>query len=74
MDRAAGWRRAKTVSSVNALVYTYQLWLVGRTEYAVEGFKLRDAVARSLFRSPLTGRYSSSPESGWSRTSRGSVS
>jgi hypothetical protein len=61
--RAAGYRSAKTISSVNALVFAYQLYLLGRTEYAVEGFKLRNAIARWLFMSLLTGRFSSSPES-----------
>lgn len=61
--RSAGYRSAKTISSVNALVFAYQLYLLGRTEYEVEGFKLRNAVARWLFMSLLTGRFSSSPES-----------
>jgi hypothetical protein len=61
--RAAGYRSAKTISSVNALVFAYQLYLLGRTEYAVEGFKLKNAIARWLFMSLLTGRFTSSPES-----------
>ena len=61
--RSAGYRSAKTISSVNALVFAYQLYLLGKTEYDVEGFKLRNAVARWLFMSLLTGRFSSSPES-----------
>ena len=61
--RAAGYRSAKTISSVNALVFAYQLYLLGRTEYGVEGFKLRNAIARWLFMSLLTGRFTSSPES-----------
>lgn len=61
--RAAGYRSAKTISSVNALVFAYQLYLLGRTEYNVEGFKLRNAIARWLFMSLLTGRFTSSPES-----------
>lgn len=61
--RAAGYRSAKTISSVNALVFAYQLYLLGRTEYDVEGFKLRNAIARWLFMSLLTGRFTSSPES-----------
>lgn len=61
--RAAGYRSAKTISSVNALVFAYQLYLLGRTEYGVEGFKLKNAVARWLFMSLLTGRFTSSPES-----------
>lgn len=61
--RSAGYRSAKTISSVNALVFAYQLYLLGRTEYDVEGFKLRNTIARWLFMSLLTGRYTSSPES-----------
>lgn len=61
--RAAGFRSDKTISSVNALVFAYQLYLLGRTEYEVEGFKLRNAIARWLFMSLLTGRFTSSPES-----------
>jgi hypothetical protein len=61
--RAAGYRSAKHISSVNALVFAYQLYLLGRTEYGVEGFKLKNAIARWLFMSLLTGRYTSSPES-----------
>lgn len=61
--RSAGYRSGKTISSVNALVFAYQLYLLGRTEYDVEGFKLRNAIARSLFMSLLTGRFTSSPES-----------
>ena len=61
--RSAGYRSAKTISSVNALVFAYQLYLLGRTEYKVEGFMLRNAIARWLFMSLLTGRFTSSPES-----------
>jgi hypothetical protein len=61
--RTAGYRSSKTISSVNALVFAYQLYLLGRTEYSVEGFKLRNAIARWLFMSLLTARFSSSPES-----------
>lgn len=61
--RAAGYRSARAISSVNALVFAYQLYLLGRTEYAVEGFKLKNAIARWLCMSLLTGRYTTSPES-----------
>lgn len=61
--RAAGYRSAKHISSLNALVFAYQLYLLGRTEYGVEGFKLKNAIARWLFMSLLTGRFTSSPES-----------
>lgn len=61
--RAAGYRSAKTISSVNALVFAYQLYLLGRTEYDVEGFKLRNSIARWLFMSLLTARFSSGTDS-----------
>jgi hypothetical protein len=61
--RGAGYRSAKTISSVNALVFAYQLYLLGRTEYNVDGFKLKRAISRWLFMSLLTGRFTTSPES-----------
>lgn len=61
--RAAGFRSEKVISSVNALVFAYQLYLLGRTEYGVDGFQLKNAIARWLFMSLLTGRFTSSPES-----------
>lgn len=61
--RSAGYRSEKTISSVTALVFAYQLYLLGRTEFGVDAFKLKGAIARWLFMSLLTGRYSASPES-----------
>lgn len=61
--RSAGYRSEKTISSMTALVFAYQLYLLGRTEYGIDSFKLKNAVARWLFMSLLTGRYSASPES-----------
>ncbi|MDO8450354.1 MAG: DUF262 domain-containing protein [Rhodoferax sp.] len=61
--RSAGYRSERHISSINGLVFAYQLYLLGRTEYKVDGFLLKNAVARWLFMSLLTGRYTSSPES-----------
>jgi hypothetical protein len=61
--RAAGYRNLRYVSSEGALLFAYQLYLIGRTEFSVEPFALKQAVARWLFMSLLTGRYTSSPES-----------
>lgn len=61
--RSAGYRSGKTISSVNALVFAYQLYLLGRTEYEVESFRLKNAIGRWLFMSLLTGRFTTSPES-----------
>lgn len=59
----AGYRSPKIISSQNALIFAYALYLIGRTEFKVDEHELRSAVARWLFMSSLTGRYSSSPES-----------
>lgn len=61
--RAAGYRHLRYVSSEGALIFAYQLYLIGRTEFGVEPFALKQTVARWLFMSLLTGRYTSSPES-----------
>jgi hypothetical protein len=61
--RAAGYRHLRYVSSEGALIFAYQLYLIGRTEFGVEPFVLKQTVARWLFMSLLTGRYTSSPES-----------
>jgi hypothetical protein len=59
----AGYRSPKIISSQNALVFAYALYLIGRTEIAVDEHHLRAAIARWIFMSSLTGRYTSSPES-----------
>lgn len=60
--RAAGFRNARYVSSQMALVFGYQLYLIGRTEYGVAPHALKQAVARWLFMSLLTGRYTGATE------------
>lgn len=60
--KAAGYRHLRYVSSEGALIFAYQLYLIGRTEFGVQSFVLKQAVARWLFMSLLTGRYTSSPE------------
>lgn len=60
--RAAGYRNARYVSSEMALVFGYQLYLIGRTEYGVPPHALKQAVARWLFMSLLTGRYTGATE------------
>ena len=59
----AGFRSSRTISSQNEFVFVYILYLLGRTEYGVNEFKLRQLIAQWFFMTALTGRYSSSPES-----------
>jgi hypothetical protein len=61
--RQAGFRSGKMISSQNNLLFSYILYLIGRTEYKVDEFRLRSVIARWFFMSSLTGRYTGSPES-----------
>lgn len=60
---AAGFLGGKMISSNNNLLFTYVLYLLGRTEYRVAEPILRRAIARWFFMAGLTGRYTDSPES-----------
>jgi hypothetical protein len=51
------------VTSENALVYTYILWLIGRRDFGLDLKTLRAVIARWFFMAHTTGRYTSSPES-----------
>jgi hypothetical protein len=59
----AGYRSAKIISSENALIFSYVLYLIGRTQINVNEHVLRKTIAQWLFMSSLTGRFTSSPES-----------
>lgn len=61
--RQAGFRSAKMISSQNNLLFSYMLYLIGRTEYKVAEFELRRVIARWFFMSAVTGRFTGSPES-----------
>ena len=61
--KQAGYRSTNMISSVNNLMFSYALYLMGRTEYGVDEFRLRGVIARWFFMSSLTGRFTSSPES-----------
>ena len=61
--RMAGFRSGKTISSQNNLLFSYILYLLGRSEYGIEEFRLRRVIARWFFMASLTGRFTGSPES-----------
>lgn len=61
--RQAGFRSGKMISSQNNLLFSYMLYLIGRTEYRVPEFDLRRVIARWFFMSAVTGRFTGSPES-----------
>ncbi|MDQ3704634.1 MAG: DUF262 domain-containing protein [Chloroflexota bacterium] len=58
----AGYRSGDMITSETALLYSYTLFLVGKHEYGVDHFTLRDVIARWFFMTSLTARYSASPE------------
>jgi len=61
--RQAGFRSGKMISSQNNLLFSYILYLMGRTEFGINEFQLRQMIARWFFMSSLTGRFTGSPES-----------
>jgi hypothetical protein len=60
---AAGFRSRRMITSENAIIFTYALWLVGRCDYGLELKTLRAVISRWFFMAHATGRYTSSPES-----------
>lgn len=58
----AGFRSSQTISSNNNLIYSYTLYLIGRTAYGLDRSILKKLIARWFFMVSLTGRYTSSPE------------
>jgi len=61
--RMAGFRSGKMISSQANLLFSYMLYLIGKTEYGVEEFTLRKSIAQWFFMSAVTGRFTGSPES-----------
>jgi hypothetical protein len=59
----AGFRSSKMLAGSNAVLYTYALWIIGRTEYGVPLGRLREVIARWFFMAHITARYSGSFES-----------
>ncbi len=59
----AGYRRGDMISSRVGLLQVYTLFLVGKRDYGVDNYKLRNAMARWFFMTALTRRYTGSPES-----------
>jgi hypothetical protein len=58
----AGYRRSSMITSQMALIYAYTMYLIGKHDFKVEPFELRDCIARWFFMTSLTGRYTTSPE------------
>ena len=59
----AGFRSGDMITSTNAVLYTYVLWLIGKVDFGVNINDLRRVLARWFFMAQITGRYTRSPES-----------
>lgn len=60
--KRAGYPSDQLISSQIAVLYTYALWLIGKRDFGVELYRLREVMARWFFMVSLTGRYTGSPE------------
>lgn len=61
--KRAGYPSDQLISSQMAVLYTYAMWLIGKRDFGVDPYRLREVIARWFFMAALTGRYTSSPES-----------
>ena len=60
--RRAGYMSYKMISSQNAVLFSYILYLLGRTELEFSESELRLLIAKWFFVTAMTGRFTSSPE------------
>ncbi len=58
----AGFRSNSMITSEMAIIYAYAMFLIGKYNYTIDLFILRNLMARWFFMTALTGRYSGSPE------------
>jgi hypothetical protein len=58
----AGYRSEKMITSQSALLYSYVFFLIGKQDFHVAHYALRNLIARWFFMVSMTGRYSGSPE------------
>lgn len=61
--KRAGYSSSQFISSEMAVLYAYALWLIGKRDFRVDPYRLREIIARWFFMTALTGRYTGSPES-----------
>jgi len=60
--KRAGYPSDQLISSQMVVLYTYALWLIGKRDFGVDPYHLREVMARWFFMAALTGRYTGSPE------------
>lgn len=62
-----GYKDEELVSSKNAILFGYVLYLVGKERFEQQSFELHRVIGRWFVMSTLTGRYSSSPETAFEK-------
>ncbi|QHT65409.1 DUF262 domain-containing protein [Rhodocytophaga rosea] len=60
--KIAGFAKQDYISSKNNLLYAYIFFLLGREEYKMDLYELKNLIARWFFMSSISGRYTGSPE------------
>lgn len=60
---AAGYLRKSLVSSENAVIFSYMLYLLGKTKFGVKPLELRKLMTRWIFMTTITGYFTDSAES-----------
>lgn len=58
----AGYRSEKMITSQTALLYSYVFFLIGKQDFHIDHYALRNLIARWFFMASMTGRYTGSPE------------
>jgi hypothetical protein len=58
----AGYRSNRFITSKLGLLYSYAFYLIGKRDFGVDSYTLRNMIARWFFMVSLTGRYTGSPE------------
>ncbi len=59
----AGYLNSSLISSDNAIIFSYMLYLIGKQEYKVESTRLNKLMRKWVFMVTIRGYYTDSPES-----------
>ncbi len=63
----SGYKDEELISSKNAVLYSYILYLTGKINFKVNNFELQKIIGRWFVMTSITGRYSSSPETAFEK-------
>jgi len=62
-----GYKDEELISSKNAVLYSYILYLIGKINFQASNFELQRIIGRWFVMTSITGRYSSSPETAFEK-------